>query len=94
MRIFIPNNHIHNNRNEGVSPPPSEIKEDIKSRGSFQSKDWFDKVETTEEQWEILWAEKEMKIGCPAYLKSDISQMAWVKPRREQLRSVFQSFFS
>ncbi|MGA9175257.1 MAG: HipA family kinase, partial [Thermoactinomyces sp.] len=53
-------------------------------KGTFQTKEWFDQVETSEHDWVISWKESASKNGCPAFLKADPKQKAWVKPRRDQ----------
>ncbi|NMP21952.1 hypothetical protein [Sulfobacillus harzensis] len=49
---------------------------------TYQATAWFDRVEASPSEWEILWSEQPHKNGCPAYCRTQPAQKAWVKPRR------------
>ena len=50
---------------------------------TYQSSQWFNRVEASSAEWEILWSERSGTNGCPAYCRTRPLEKAWVKPRRK-----------
>lgn len=50
---------------------------------TYQSSQWFNRIEASSSEWEILWSERSGTNGCPAYCRTRPLEKAWVKPRRK-----------